>query len=158
MKNDLVANSTMFLKRRIEGEVVPNEWGVRFFFGPRENRIRKGWGIFLKENNLNVGDKCMFRLVSKDTFVVEKQGSFNSIGGKRKYLNGKVKGVSSGENRPSSQKRNVHMEKMVGSSCEGTPYIEIEDLSESDNGTIGRVSDGELASNFLCGAFCAYIE
>lgn len=134
VKNDRTENRTMFLKRKIEGKVVPKEWRVGLFFGPTENRIRRGWKTFCKENNLKIRDKCIFQLVSKDTFLVETQDCFDSV---------------SEENRPSPRQHNVHTEKMVRSSRKGPAYIEIKDLSESDNGTISRVSDGEIHSNVL---------
>ncbi|KAJ3698220.1 hypothetical protein LUZ61_001925 [Rhynchospora tenuis] len=151
VKNDLVSNRTIFLKRKLEGDgkVDPREWRVGFFFGPKECRIRNGWRTFSKENSLRIGDRCIFKLVSKDVLLVEAHGLANSIGGKTKYIDGKSQGIANDqEKRPCPQVDSVLREKNLGRSCKRTAFIDIQDLSESNDKKISKNSD-EIPSNFL---------
>ncbi|KAJ4815649.1 B3 domain-containing protein REM12 [Rhynchospora pubera] len=143
VKNDLVSNRTIFLKRKLEGDgkVDPREWQVGFFFGPGESRIRKGWRTFSKENSLKIGDKCIFRLILKDTIVVETHGMAHSLGGKTMYIGGKSQGVANEEKRPSLQQNNVLGGKIVVRSCKRPAFIDTEGLSESNDQTISKNSD-----------------
>jgi B3 DNA binding domain len=55
--------------------VKKKTWEVRYFYGQYQQFIRyAGWGKFVQENNLRVGDACLFELIKISqpiTFVVQ---------------------------------------------------------------------------------------
>lgn len=46
-------------------------WRVRFIYGSNRNRISEGWGAFSMENNLEVGDVCVFELIASKDVVLK---------------------------------------------------------------------------------------
>jgi hypothetical protein len=45
-------------------QVHGQKYAVRFDEGPQDKRLRSGWKKFVQDNNLKIGDICLFELLS----------------------------------------------------------------------------------------------
>ena len=52
-------------------DLTGKEWNVKFYIHATEGRLsRRGWNEFSSEYGLKIGDKCIFKLIGKDTLLV----------------------------------------------------------------------------------------
>ncbi|KAK2399829.1 B3 domain-containing transcription factor VRN1 [Trifolium repens] len=56
-----------FVKLKVNGK----SWSVKVMYYPRGSRLSDGWTKFKEECNLEIGDRCRFKLIDEEKFVFE---------------------------------------------------------------------------------------
>ncbi|WJX16950.1 hypothetical protein P8452_06922 [Trifolium repens] len=56
-----------FVKLKVNGK----SWSVKVNYYPRGSRLSDGWTKFKEECNLEIGDRCRFKLIDEEKFVFE---------------------------------------------------------------------------------------
>jgi B3 DNA binding domain len=52
-------------------DLTGKKWRAKFYMHKTHGRLsRKGWTEFSSEYGLKVGDRCIFKLIEKDTLLV----------------------------------------------------------------------------------------
>lgn len=64
----------IFLLKDMKGR----SWRVKYHPNGKDGFLRSGWDVFSEENNLELGDLCVFKFISKGLMHVEvvKQGKY----------------------------------------------------------------------------------
>jgi B3 DNA binding domain len=66
--NGLLRRCTICLKKISSGRM---SWPVNFYLRASQGYLGKGWKNFIEAARLKEGDRCIFRLVSKNSLVVD---------------------------------------------------------------------------------------
>ncbi|KAJ3693390.1 hypothetical protein LUZ60_008870 [Juncus effusus] len=110
IKNGLVEKQTLFLKSTIDG--IP--WETHFSSREYDVRLCKGWLGFAKENGLKVGDRLSFKLVSKDTFLINVVSKTSEIESRPKIRQKVVDKLQVSKTSKSDSRSKIRQKRKVG--------------------------------------------